>query len=239
MRFETIGERHHEPHRSERTGWLRAAVLGANDGLISTSSLLIGVAAAQAAREPVLIAGLAGLVAGALSMAAGEYVSVSSQADVERADLEQERRALDAQPDVERAELAAIYVRRGLEPELAARVAEQLSAHDALAAHARDEIGISHVTQARPIQAAFASAAAFSVGAALPVLLVLLLPLQFLVPAISASTLALLAVLGAIAARLGGAGWLRGSVRVAFWGAVAMALTGLIGWLFGSAGAWL
>ena len=237
MKMETSGARHHEPHRSSRSGWLRAAVLGANDGLISTSSLVIGVAAAQAAREPVLIAGVTGLIAGALSMAAGEYVSVSSQADVERADLEQERRALDAQPDAERAELAAIYIQRGLAPELAAQVAEQLSAHDALAAHARDEIGISHGTRARPIQAALASAAAFSVGAALPVLLVLLLPLNILVPAISASTLVLLAALGAVAARLGGAGWLRGSVRVAFWGAVAMALTGLIGWLFGTTSA--
>lgn len=211
-------------------------MLGANDGLISTSSLVIGVAAAQAAREPVLIAGVAGLISGALSMAAGEYVSVSSQADVERADLEQERRALDAQPDAERDELAAIYVRRGLAPELAAQVAEQLSAHDALAAHARDEIGISQPTQARPIQAAFTSAAAFSVGAAAPVLLVLLVPVGAVVPAISASTIVLLAVLGAIAARLGGAPWLKGSVRVAFWGAAAMALTGLVGRLFGNTG---
>jgi VIT1/CCC1 family predicted Fe2+/Mn2+ transporter len=229
-------ERHHEPHRSGRTGWLRAAVLGANDGLISTSSLVIGVAAAQAAREPVLIAGIAGLIAGALSMAAGEYVSVSSQADVERADLEQERRALQTQPDVERAELAAIYVQRGLAPELAAKVAEQLSAHDALAAHARDEIGITQASQARPIQAALASAAAFSIGAAPPVLLVLLLPLSALVPAISTSTLLLLAALGALAARLGGAPRLKGSVRVAFWGAAAMALTWLIGRLFGTTG---
>lgn len=228
--------RHHESHRSERSGWLRAAVLGANDGLISTSSLVIGVAAAQAAREPVLIAGVAGLIAGALSMAAGEYVSVSSQADVERADLEQERRELEAHPELERAELTSIYVRRGLSPELAAQVAEQLSAHDALAAHARDEIGISGATQARPIQAALASAAAFSLGAAAPVLLVLGLPVGAFVPAVSAATLILLAVLGAIAARLGGAAWLAGSVRVAFWGAAAMALTGLIGRLFGTAG---
>jgi VIT1/CCC1 family predicted Fe2+/Mn2+ transporter len=169
-------------------------------------------------------------------MAAGEYVSVSSQADVERADLEQERHALDADPESERAELAAIYVRRGLAPGLAAQVAEQLSAHDALGAHARDEIGISEALQARPIQAALASAAAFSVGAAAPVLLVLLLPIAAFVPAISASTLVLLAVLGAIAARLGGAPWLKGSARVAFWGAAAMALTGLIGRLFGTAG---
>ena len=235
MSTEADHAHHHEPHRSSRAGWLRAAVLGANDGLISTSSLVIGVAAAQAAREPVLIAGVAGLIAGAVSMAAGEYVSVSSQADVERADLEQEKQALDANPDAERAELASIYVRRGLDPELAARVADQLSAHDALAAHARDEIGISDISQARPLQAALASAAAFSVGAAAPVLLVLFLPLAALVTTIALSTLVLLAVLGAIAARLGGASWVKGSVRVAFWGAAAMALTGLIGRLFGTA----
>lgn len=234
MRAESDGTHHHEPHRSSRAGWLRAAVLGANDGLISTSSLVIGVAAAQAGREPVLIAGVAGLIAGALSMAAGEYVSVSSQADVERADLEQEKRALDANPEAERAELASIYVRRGLDPELAARVADQLSAHDALAAHARDEIGISEISQARPLQAALASAAAFSVGAAAPVLLVLFLPPAALVTTIALSTLVLLAVLGAIAARLGGASWVKGSARVAFWGAAAMALTGLIGRLFGT-----
>lgn len=234
--MERIGARHHEPHRSGRTGWLRAAVLGANDGLISTSSLVIGVAAAQAAREPVLIAGVAGLIAGAVSMAAGEYVSVSSQADVERADLEQERRALEAQPEAERAELASIYVQRGLSPELAAQVADQLSAHDALATHAREEIGITGRTRARPIQAAFASSAAFSLGAAAPVSLVALLPAGTLVPVVSAATLALLAVLGAVAARLGGAPWLKGSARVAFWGAAAMALTGLVGRLFGTTG---
>lgn len=227
---------HYEPHRSGRSGWLRAAVLGANDGLISTSGLVVGVAAAQAAREPVLIAGLAGLVAGALSMAAGEYVSVSSQADVESADLDQERRALEAQPDAERAELAAIYVQRGLDPKLADQVAEQLSAHDALAAHARDEIGITTAMQARPVQAALASAAAFSLGAAAPVLMVFLLPPATLVPTISAATVVLLAVLGAIGARLGGASWLKGSLRVAFWGAAAMALSGLIGKLFGTPG---
>jgi len=230
------GEHHDEPHRTGRAGWLRAAVLGANDGLISTSSLVIGVAAAEAARGPVLIAGLAGLVAGALSMAAGEYVSVSSQADVERADLEQERRALESHPEAEREELAAIYVQRGLAPELAAQVAEQLSAHDALGAHARDELGISHSSRARPLQAALASAAAFSLGAIAPVLMVLFLRPGAWVSAISGSTLVLLAVLGAIGARLGGAPWLRASLRVAFWGAAAMALTGLIGRLFGTAG---
>lgn len=230
------GEHHDEPHRTGRAGWLRAAVLGANDGLISTSSLVIGVAAAEAARGPVLIAGLAGLVAGALSMAAGEYVSVSSQADVERADLEQERRALESHPEAEREELAAIYVHRGLAPGLAAQVAEQLSAHDALAAHARDELGISHSSRARPLQAALASAAAFSLGATAPVLMVLFLPPGAWVSAISGSTLVLLAVLGAIGARLGGAPWIRASLRVAFWGAAAMALTGLIGRVFGTAG---
>ena len=230
------GEHHDEPHRTGRAGWLRAAVLGANDGLISTSSLVIGVAAAEAARGPVLIAGLAGMVAGALSMAAGEYVSVSSQADVERADLEQERRALESHPEAEREELAAIYVQRGLAPELAAQVAAQLSAHDALGAHARDELGISHSSRARPLQAALASAAAFSLGAIAPVLMVLFLRPGAWVSAISGSTLVLLAVLGAIGARLGGAPWLRASLRVAFWGAAAMALTGLIGRLFGTAG---
>ncbi len=230
------GEHHDEPHRTGRAGWLRAAVLGANDGLISTASLVVGVAAAEAARGPVLIAGLAGLVAGALSMAAGEYVSVSSQADVEHADLEQERRALEANPDAERVELAAIYEQRGLKPELAALVAEQLSVHDALGAHARDELGISHSSRAQPLQAALASAAAFALGAAAPVLLVLLLPRDLLVATISVSTLALLAVLGAVAARLGGASWAKGSARVAFWGAAAMLLTGTIGRLFGTAG---
>lgn len=228
--------RHHEPHRSGRSSWLRAAVLGANDGLISTSSLLVGVAAAQAGREPLLITGLAGLLAGALSMAAGEYVSVSSQSDVERADLEQERHALQTQPRAELAELTAIYVERGLTPALAAEVARQLSARDALAAHARDEIGLTQATSANPVQAALASAAAFSLGAAAPVLLVLLMPLGVLVPAITASTLVLLGVLGAVAAQLGGASRLRASVRVVFWGAVAMALTGLVGRLFGTTG---
>lgn len=235
-RADAGASRHPERHHTGRSGWLRAGVLGANDGLISTSSLLVGVAAAQAAREPLLITGLAGLLSGALSMAAGEYVSVSSQADTERADLEQEARELATQPGAERAELAAIYVRRGLAPELAAQVAEQLSAHDALAAHARDELGISRATRARPIQAALVSAVAFSLGAAAPVLIVLLLPVGFLVPAISASTLVLLAVLGAVAARLGGAPRLKGSLRVAFWGAAAMIVTGMVGRLFDSSG---
>ena len=228
--------RHHEPHRSGRSNWLRAAVLGANDGLISTSSLLVGVAAAQAGRASLLITGFAGLLSGAVSMAAGEYVSVSSQADVEEADLEQEREALSTQPEAELAELAAIYVRRGLSRPLAAQVAKELTGHDALAAHARDEIGLSPMTRARPIQAALASAAAFSLGAAAPVLFVLLMPLATLVPAITASTIVLLALLGAVAARLGGAPALKGSVRVAFWGAAAMALTWLVGRLFGTSG---
>src|SRR5690606_27055392 len=200
-----------EPHRSGRANWLRAAVLGANDGLISTSSLLIGVAASAATRETVLIAGVAGMLAGAVSMAAGEYVSVSSQSDAERADLELERRELKAHPEAERAELAAIYERRGLTPELAARVAEQLSAHDAPAAHARDEIGITRTRRPRPIQAAVASAAAFAVGAGAPVLLVLFVPFDTLVRVLSVSTVVLLAVLGAVAAQLGGASWPKGS----------------------------
>jgi len=226
--------RHGESHRTEHIGWLRAAVLGANDGLISTSSLVVGVAAAQSAREPVLLAALAGLVGGALSMAAGEYVSVSSQADTEHADLARERRELATMPDLERAELAALYVARGLTPELAGQVAEQLMAHDALAAHARDELGLSAATRARPIQAALASAAAFAVGAALPLLLVLFLPMAVLTPVIVGSSLVLLSLLGGVAARLGGAPLITGAVRVAFWGAVAMGCTALVGRLFGA-----
>ncbi len=226
--------RHPELHRTEHIGWLRAAVLGANDGLISTSSLVVGVAAAQPAREPVLLAALAGLVAGALSMAAGEYVSVSSQADTEKADLDRERRELATQPEFERAELANIYVTRGLTPELAGLVADQLMAHDALAAHARDELGMSEMTRARPIQAALSSAAAFAVGAALPLLMVLFVPVTVLTRAVVGSTLVLLVVLGATAARLGGAPLLAGAARVAFWGAVAMGCTALVGRLFGT-----
>jgi VIT1/CCC1 family predicted Fe2+/Mn2+ transporter len=225
---------HREFHRAEHIGWLRASVLGANDGLISTSSLVVGVAAADPTREAVLIAGLAGLVAGALSMAAGEYVSVSSQADTERADFERERRELAEQPEFERAELAGIYQRRGLTPELAEQVADQLMAHDALGAHLRDELGMSDVSRARPLQAALASAAAFSVGAALPVCLAALLPVARVPVAVSASSLALLGALGAAAARLGGAPLARGAARVVFWGAVAMACTALIGRLFGT-----
>ena len=226
--------RHRELHRTRHIGWLRAAVLGANDGLISTSSLVVGVAAAQTARDPVVLAAVAGLVAGALSMAAGEYVSVSSQADTEGADLARERDELADAPDLERAELARIYVGRGLTPELARQVADQLMAHDALGAHARDELGMSEATRARPIQAALASAAAFAAGATLPLLLVLFLPVAAFTPAIVGSSLVLLVALGAVAARLGGAPVVRGAARVAFWGAVAMGCTALVGRLFGT-----
>jgi VIT1/CCC1 family predicted Fe2+/Mn2+ transporter len=225
---------HRELHRAERVGWLRAAVLGANDGLISTSSIVVGVAAAQSAREPVFLAAVAGMVAGALSMAAGEYVSVSSQADTERADLERERRELATTPDLEREELADIYVARGLTRDLAGKVSDQLMAHDALGAHARDELGMSEMTRARPLQAALASAAAFAVGAAPPVLLVVLLPIVIVSPAVAGSSLLLLTVLGAAAARLGGAPLVKGAVRVAFWGAVAMVSTALVGRFFGA-----
>lgn len=225
---------HREMHRSDRIGWLRAAVLGANDGLISTGSLVVGVAAAQTARQEVLLAATAGLVAGALSMAAGEYVSVSSQADTESADLARERGELATQPEAERAELAGIYVARGLTPELATQVADQLMAHDALGAHARDELGMSEITRARPLQAAFYSAGAFTLGAVLPLLLVLLTPVAALGWTVSASSFALLCVLGGAAARLGGAPIWSGALRVAFWGAVAMGCTALVGRLFGA-----
>jgi VIT1/CCC1 family predicted Fe2+/Mn2+ transporter len=209
-------------------------VLGANDGLISTSSIVVGVAAAQAAREPVLLAALAGMVAGALSMAAGEYVSVSSQADTERADLDRERRELATTPDLEREELAEIYVGRGLTRDLAVQVADQLMAHDALGAHARDELGMSEITRARPLQAALASAGAFAFGAAPPLLLVVLVPLGVLSAAVAGSSLLLLTVLGGAAARLGGAPMLKGAARVAFWGVVAMISTALVGRFFGA-----
>ncbi len=225
---------HGERHRTEHIGWIRAAVLGANDGLISTSSLIVGVAAAQTSREPVLLAAVAGLVAGALSMAAGEYVSVSSQADTEAADLARERAELAALPAPEQAELAAIYVGRGLTPALAVQVAEQLMAHDALGAHARDELGLAEVTRARPIQAALSSAAAFAAGALPPLMLVVLLPLAQVAWAVIGLSLALLLVLGAVAAQLGGAPLARGAARVAFWGAVAMGVTALVGRLFGA-----
>jgi VIT1/CCC1 family predicted Fe2+/Mn2+ transporter len=225
---------HRERHRTAHIGWLRAAVLGANDGLISTSSLVVGVASAQVAPSAVLLTALAGLVAGALSMAAGEYVSVSSQSDTERADLARERRELADQPDAEHAELVAIYVRRGLSPTLAAEVATQLMAHDALGAHARDELGVSELTLARPIQAALASAASFAAGALLPLVVVLLAPGASIVPATILGSLLLLAGLGALAARLGGAPLLRGTLRVTFWGAVAMGVTAVVGRFFGA-----
>ena len=225
---------HSELHRTEHIGWLRAAVLGANDGLISTSSLVVGVAAAQSERSPVLLAALAGLVAGALSMAAGEYVSVSSQSDTERADLERERAELAANPEFERAELAGIYQARGLTPELSLQVADQLMAKDALGAHARDELGMSDLTRARPIQAALSSAAAFATGAAPPLLLVVFLPLASVSWSVTGVTIVLLVGLGSLAARLGGAPILRGAARVTFWGAVAMAATALVGRLFGT-----
>jgi len=216
-----------------RVGWLRAAVLGANDGIVSTASLVIGVAAAGAAKEAVLIAGVAGLVAGAMSMAAGEYVSVSSQADTEGADLQRERSELAADPAFEREELAAIYVARGLTRELADQVASQLMDRDALAAHARDELGIVASQRARPVQAAFASAATFAVGAASPLLVVLLAPPAGLLWVVAGSSLVLLAALGAVAAQAGGAPVLRATARVTFWGALAMAATAGIGALFG------
>lgn len=227
--------KHVERHRSEHIGWMRAAVLGANDGLISTSSLVVGVAAAQSERAPILLSAVAGLVAGALSMAAGEYVSVSSQADTENADLARERTELAASPEAERRELAGIYESRGLSPELALQVADQLTAHDALGAHARDELGMSEMTLARPLQAAMASAAAFAMGASPPLLLVVFLPLKALSLAVAGSSLLLLLVLGGIAAQLGGAPLWRGAARVGFWGAVAMACTALAGKFFGAA----
>lgn len=227
--------RHLERHRMSRIGWLRAAVLGANDGIVSTSSLILGVAASGAASNSILVAGVAGLVAGAMSMAAGEYVSVSSQADTENADLARERQELAAQPEAEHAELTAIYVDRGLAPELAAQVATQLMAHDALGAHARDELSITEMVTARPVQAALASAATFAVGAALPLLVVLLAPQSILIWAVAISSLLFLALLGSLAAATGGSPVLRAALRVTFWGALAMALTAAVGALFGVA----
>lgn len=225
--------RHVEGHRTHRIGWLRAAVLGANDGIVSTASLVLGVAAAGASSKSILIAGVAGLVAGAMSMAAGEYVSVSSQSDTERADLNWERKELAAYPRHEHAELTAIYVQRGLDAELASQVATQLTAHDALGAHARDELGISETMTARPVQAALASAATFAVGAAMPLLIALLVPVSALMWAVSGSSLLFLALLGSLAGRAGGASVITAAVRVTFWGALAMALTAGVGALFG------
>jgi vacuolar iron transporter family protein len=226
--------RHSEHHVIERLGWLRAAVLGANDGILSTSSLILGVASAQGTHQSVLIAGISGLVAGAMSMAAGEYVSVSSQSDSERADLGRERKELSEDRDGELRELAGIYVKRGLDKALALQVAEQLMARDALGAHARDELGISETTKARPIQAAMASAAAFSVGGALPLLMALATPNGFVVEAVSIASLLFLALLGVVGAKTGGANMLKAAIRVTFWGALAMAVTAGIGAMFGT-----
>lgn len=227
--------RHSERHRTHRTGWLRAAVLGANDGIVSTASLILGVATAGAGTQGILIAGVAGLVAGAMSMAAGEYVSVSSQADTERADLARESKELAENPEQEHAELAAIYAERGLDEALASKVATQLMQHDALAAHGRDELGISDTLAAQPVQAAFASAGTFAVGAALPLMMALLLPDSALMGGVAGSSLFFLALLGFLAARIGGAPVIASVARVTFWGALAMALTAGVGALFGVA----
>jgi VIT1/CCC1 family predicted Fe2+/Mn2+ transporter len=225
--------RHTERHRTEHIGWLRAAVLGANDGIVSTASLIIGVAAANGGKQAVLVAGVAGLVAGAMSMAAGEYVSVHSQADTEKADMAKETRELETDPDGELKELTAIYVHRGLTPDLAKQVALQLTAYDALGAHARDELGITANFSAQPVQAAFSSAASFAAGAVLPLAVAWLMPAADMMWAVAISTLLSLGALGALAARTGGAPVLKGAVRVLFWGALAMAATWGIGSLFG------
>ncbi len=223
-----------EFHRTQRTGWLRAAVLGANDGVVSTASLLVGVASAHGPYAGVLLAGIAGLVAGAMAMAAGEYVSVSSQADTERADLSLERQGLDTDDAGEHQELAEIYIKRGLNATLAQEVAEQLMAYDALGAHARDELGISEILKARPLQAALASAGSFILGAAMPLLTAIVVPEAQLIPLVAVTSLAFLALLGGVAARVGGASMIRGAARVLFWGALAMGLTAGVGILFGA-----
>ena len=226
---------HRERHRSQRIGWLRAAVLGANDGILSTASLLVGVAAAHAARSDVMVAGVAGLVAGAMSMAAGEYVSVSSQSDTERADLDRERQELATDEAHEREELAGIYVQRGLDLALAREVARQLMDKDALGAYACDELGMSEISNARPVQAALASASTFAIGAALPLLAAVMAPLSGMMPVVAGSSLLFLAILGSLAARAGGASLVTGAIRVTFWGALAMAVTAGVGSLFGTA----
>ena len=225
--------RHSEFHRSHRIGWLRAAVLGANDGIVSTASLIIGFAAAHTSHSTILLSGVAGLVSGAMSMAAGEYVSVSSQSDTENADLAKERNELATEPEHELSELTGIYVHRGLTPDLAEQVAIQLTAHDALGAHARDELGITEMMNARPVQAALASAATFAVGAALPLVVALIAPQNQLIPCVAIMSLAFLATLGALAAKAGGANVWLGTARVAFWGLLAMAATAWVGSLFG------
>jgi VIT1/CCC1 family predicted Fe2+/Mn2+ transporter len=225
---------HWEYHRTENIGWLRASVLGANDGIVSTASLILGVAAAHSTHGNVMVAGLAGLVAGAMSMAAGEYVSVHSQADSETADLERERKELQTDDAGERRELAAIYVGRGLDPALAKEVADQLTSHDALGAHARDELGISERQRARPLQAALASAASFAIGAAMPLLVAAAVPERYLIVLVGGGSVLFLAILGALAARVGGAATAIGAIRVTFWGGLAMAVTAGIGSLFGA-----
>ena len=226
--------RHSERHRTDHIGWLRAAVLGANDGIVSTASLVVGVAAAHASPESIVLTAIAGPVAGAMSMAAGEYVSVYSQADTEKADLAREKAELEAEPAAEHRELTAIYVARGLEPALAAQVATQLTAHDALGTHAREELGISEALSARPVQAALASAASFAVGAALPLAVTALAPGPQLIAWVSVTSIGFLAALGAVAARVGGASAWLGAWRVSFWGALAMAITAGVGSLFGT-----
>ena len=225
---------HIEKHRNDRIGWLRAAVLGANDGLVSTASLIVGVASASAGRSEMLIAGVAGLVAGAMSMAAGEYVSVSSQSDTELADMARERAELASQPEFELQELAEIYVGRGLTPDLAAQVARQLTEHDALGAHLRDELGISEITSARPVQAGLTSAASFAAGAALPLVTALIAPLPLVVGVVGGTSLLFLIGLGALSARVGGSPVLKAAARVAFWGALAMGITAAVGRFFGT-----
>lgn len=234
VKMTELNVHHTESHRSEHISWLRAAVLGANDGIVSTASLIVGVAAANSSHQNILLTGIAGLVAGAMSMAAGEYVSVSSQADTENADLAREKAELASNSDFEHAELAQIYVGRGLEPELASQVAKQLMAHDALGSHARDELGITEALSARPIQAALASAGAFSVGAALPLLMVFISSSKNLIVVVSFASLVFLILLGILAARVGGANVWKGALRVGFWGALAMAITAGIGTLFGT-----
>lgn len=225
---------HTESHNVDRIGWLRAAVLGANDGIVSTASLIIGVAAASAKPSEILLTGVAGLVAGAMSMAAGEYVSVSSQSDTERADLARETKELADTPELEREELAQIYVKRGVDHELAVKVAIQLMAKDALGAHARDELGISDITTARPVQAALTSAATFAIGAAMPLAMAVVSPAAIVIPIVSVASLGFLAVLGAVGAKAGGADIVRATARVTFWGALAMVATAGIGRLFGA-----
>jgi vacuolar iron transporter family protein len=233
-RSKAMRHRHRERHRTQRIGWLRAAVLGANDGIVSTASLVLGVAAAHADHAAVMVAGVAGLVAGAMSMAAGEFVSVHSQGDSENAELERERKELETDDEGEHRELAAIYVGRGIEPTLAQQVATQLMAHDALGAHARDELGITETLSARPVQAALASASSFAAGAAMPLIVALFVPAANLIPWVSVTSLAFLAILGATAAQAGGAPLAPGTIRVTFWGALAMAVTAGVGTLFGA-----